>query len=145
MISKSCQYGIRAVVYLAANSDSSKRLNVKQIAAEIDAPEAFTAKLLQQLNKAKVVTSLKGPYGGFYISDSQRQSNILAVVEVIDGLKVFYDCGLGLLYCSETNPCPMHEHYKILRVQMLETFKNTTIQLLAEKYQSGAMLRVIQD
>ncbi len=143
MISKSSQYAIRAVVYLAAHSSSSRRLNVRQIAAEIDAPEAFTAKLLQLLNKNRIVTSLKGPYGGFFLSDQQLDKSLLEVVEVIDGLDVFYSCGLGLLQCSELNPCPMHHTYKALRTQMLETFQNTSIRLLAGNLHSGAILKAI--
>jgi len=142
MISKSCQYGIRAVVYLAAYSNSSQRLNVKQIAAEIGAPEAFTAKLLQQLNKANVVTSLKGPYGGFYLTEAQTKNSLLDVVAEIDGLDVFYGCGLGLQQCSELNPCPMHEHYKELRTRMLETFKKTAIHSLAANLHSGTVLKL---
>lgn len=137
MISKSCQYAIRAAVYLASRADENLKLNVKAIAKEIDAPEAFTAKTLQILNKHKIITSLKGPYGGFFIEEYQLDVPIINIVNAIDGLQIFRSCGLGLKKCSETNPCPFHNDYKILREAMLNTFENTTIKILAQNLENG--------
>jgi Rrf2 family iron-sulfur cluster assembly transcriptional regulator len=137
MISKSCQYAIRAAVYLASRTDKNLKLNVKVIAKEIDAPEAFTAKTLQILNKHNIITSLKGPYGGFFIEDYQLDVSILNIVNAIDGLQIFKSCGLGLKKCSELNPCPFHNDYKILRETMLSTFEKTTIRALAQNLEDG--------
>ncbi len=137
MISKSCQYALRAVVYVASKTGENVKLNVKQIAREIDAPEAFTAKLLQTLNKHHILTSLKGPYGGFYIEDHQTAQPILNIVHAIDGLQVFSACGLGLKQCSEKRPCPFHDDYKALRAKMLHTFQKITIKKLAKSVEQG--------
>jgi Rrf2 family protein len=138
MISKSCQYALRATVYLASQFDKNIKLTVKQIAKEIDAPEAFTAKLLQTLNKHNIITSLKGPYGGFFMESHQLNEPILAVVRAIDGLQVFTSCGLGLKQCSEKHPCPLHNEYKSLRQKMLHTFEKMTIKKLAKNLEQGA-------
>jgi Rrf2 family protein len=137
MISKSCQYALRAVVYVASKADEKTKLNVKQIAREIHAPEAFTAKLLQTLNKHQVITSLKGPYGGFFIEEHQAAQPILNIVHAIDGLQVFSACGLGLKQCSEKRPCPFHDDYKLLREKMLSTFRRMTIKKLAKNLEQG--------
>ena len=109
MISKSCQYALRAVVYLASNTNKALRLNVKQISKEIDAPEAFTAKTLQILNKHKIITSLKGPYGGFFMEEHQMDLPILNIVHAVDGLQIFTSCGFGLKKCSPNHPCAFHD------------------------------------
>ncbi|MHC2993533.1 Rrf2 family transcriptional regulator, partial [Pontibacter sp. HJ8] len=80
MISKSCKYGIRAAVYIASKAGEGVKLNVKAIAKEIDAPEAFTAKILQILNKHRIITSLKGPYGGFFIDEYQLEQPVINIV-----------------------------------------------------------------
>lgn len=138
MISKSCQYALRAVVFLASEAGDNIKLNVKQIAKEIDAPEAFTAKILQVLNRHNIITSLKGPYGGFFIEEHQLDAPILNIVQAIDGLQVFTSCGLGLKQCSAKHPCPFHNEYEVLRNKMRETFEKTTIKKLAKKIDSGA-------
>ena len=69
MLSKSCKYAIRAVVYVASKAGNNLKMGIKEIAKEIDAPEAFTGKILQILTKHQVISSLKGPYGGFFIEE----------------------------------------------------------------------------
>lgn len=138
MISKACQYSMRAVVLLASKADENLKLNVKQIAQEIDAPVAFTAKTLQILNKHNIITSLKGPYGGFFIEDYQLNVPIINIVNAIDGLQVFSSCGLGMKQCNAKKPCPFHEEYAILRTKMKDTFEKTTVKMLAEKLHDGS-------
>lgn len=137
MISKSAKYGIRATIFIASKAVNGTKFNVKEIAKEIDAPEAFTAKILQVLNKHRIITSLKGPYGGFFIEDSQLEEPVINIVNAIDGLAVFKECGLGLKNCSETHPCPMHDQYKIARDALVDAFQNTTIGQLASDLNGG--------
>lgn len=137
MISKSCKYAIRATVFIASKAKENIKVGVKEIATEIEAPEAFTGKILQTLNKSKIVTSLKGPYGGFYCDENQLDLPIIEVVSSIDGTGVFTDCVFGLHQCSDDHPCPMHFEYSKTRDQMYTSFKNTTIRGLAENLSTG--------
>ncbi|MEO7264603.1 MAG: Rrf2 family transcriptional regulator [Ferruginibacter sp.] len=137
MISKACQYALRAVVFLASKADDKVKLNVKQIAKEIDAPEAFTAKTLQLLNKHKIITSLKGPYGGFFIEAYQMNTPIIDIVHAIDGLQIFSACGFGLKQCSATHPCAFHDTYAVLRNTMQKAFQKTTVRKLAKNIEDG--------
>lgn len=137
MISKACKYGIRAVIFIASKAGDSNKLNIKQIAREVDAPEAFTAKILQILNKLRIITSLKGPYGGFYLEEFQMEQPVINIVNAIDGMSIFNECGLGLKQCSESHPCPMHDQYKIARDALRNAFQNTTIRQLAIEVNEG--------
>ena len=67
MFSKSCEYGIRASIYVAKQSMKERKVGQKEIAKAIDSPEAFTAKILQKLTKTNVIRSIKGPNGGFFV------------------------------------------------------------------------------
>lgn len=138
MISKACKYGIRAVIFVASRAEADIKFNIKQIAREVDAPEAFTAKILQSLNKHRIITSLKGPYGGFYIEEFQMEQAVINIVNAIDGMSVFNECGLGLKQCSASHPCPMHDQYKIARDALHNAFQNTTIRQLAIEVNEGA-------
>ncbi len=137
MISKACQYALRAVVFLASKADDKIKLNVKQIAKEIDAPEAFTAKTMQVLNKHKIITSLKGPYGGFFIEEYQMDTPIIDIVHAVDGLQIFTACGFGLRRCSNGHPCAFHDTYAVLRSTMKKTFEETTVRKLAKNIEDG--------
>ena len=137
MISKSCKYAIRASVFVASKANENIKLSMKEIAEEIEAPAAFTGKILQILNKHKIITSLKGPYGGFFCEKYQLDFPILGIVNAIDGLSVFRECVMGLHQCSDEHPCPMHFEYSKIRALMLKSFQETTIGSLAEKLSGG--------
>ena len=67
MFSKSCEYAIKAAIFIANNSLVDKKVGFVDIAKMIDSPEAFTAKILQKLTKDGVIQSVRGVNGGFYI------------------------------------------------------------------------------
>jgi Rrf2 family iron-sulfur cluster assembly transcriptional regulator len=137
MISKACKYGIRAAIFVASRAASNTKLSVKEIAREVEIPEAFTAKILQTLNKHRIITSLKGPYGGFFVEKYQLEQPIVNIVNAIDGMSIFRECGLGLKNCSEIHPCPMHFKYKAARESLLNAFQETTIGQLANDLNAG--------
>ena len=67
MFSKTCEYGIRATIFIASQSYQNTRVGLKDIAKKIDSPEAFTAKILQILSRSAIIRSIKGVGGGFEI------------------------------------------------------------------------------
>ena len=96
MFSKACEYGIRAIVYIALQSLENKRASLKEIAQKIDSPEAFTAKILQQLAKNQIIVSVKGSTGGFEIArDKMDEVKLQHIVQAIDGDSIYVKCGLG--------------------------------------------------
>jgi Rrf2 family iron-sulfur cluster assembly transcriptional regulator len=127
MFSKTCEYAIRAMIYIAQQSRSGGKTGFKQIALAIDAPEPFIAKILQQLGRANLVQSAKGPHGGFFINDESMYKTLADVVNAIDGDKIFKGCGLGLTFCSEKNPCPIHNEFKSIRNQMQQMLESATV------------------
>ncbi|MFN3695149.1 MAG: T9SS type A sorting domain-containing protein [Ignavibacterium sp.] len=70
MFSKSCEYAIKAAIFVAKKSLLNEKVGFIDIAKEIDSPEAFTAKILQKLTKNKIIHSTRGVQGGFYIPKS---------------------------------------------------------------------------
>ena len=139
MVSKSCKHAIRAAIFIASKASEGVKVGVKEIAKEIEAPEAFTAKILQALIKHRIVSSFKGPYGGFYTEKPQLELPVIDIVNAIDGLSVFSECGLGLNSCSDAHPCPMHHEYAKTRDQLRRTFQQTSVGSLAENLKEGAV------
>lgn len=138
MFSKACEYGIKATIFIAQNSTLGTRVNLKKIAIAIDSPEAFTAKILQLLVKNQIISSEKGAAGGFTIAeDNLRTVNLAAIVNAIDGDKIYKGCGLGLETCNELKPCPMHEKFKVVRDGLREMLENTTVSELASGLDIG--------
>jgi len=138
MFSKTCEYGIRATIYIASESYQNKRVGLKDIAHKIDSPEAFTAKILQILARNQIIKSIKGVGGGFEIpKETMSQIKLVQIIMAIDGDIVYTRCGLGLSHCSEEHPCPAHEKFKSIRNELAFMLENTTLDELASGVKSG--------
>lgn len=137
MFSKACEYGIRAMLFVAEKSVSKQRVNVKEVAKAIDSPVAFTAKVLQALSKHGLIQSIKGLGGGYELRETKKEVQLGEIVRAIDGEGIFTKCGLGLANCNDEKPCPMHEQLKPIRDQLVEVMTNSKLQELAVGVQSG--------
>jgi len=95
MFSKACEYAIRATLYISSKSVNGSKLSIKEIAKEIDSPEPFTAKILQVLSREKIISSIKGPNGGFYLDPKAKPIPLNTIVRAMDGEDVLHTCSRG--------------------------------------------------
>ncbi len=138
MFSKATEYAIRATIYIAQKSTKEKKVGLAEIAKAIDSPSSFTAKTLQLLTRGnKIVRSSRGPNGGFYMTDAARKLPVRAVLEAIGEETIITKCILGLRECRENQQCPMHTHYKAIKIHMIRLFETATIQNLVEEIGKG--------
>ena len=77
-----------------------ERLNVKSLAADLHASEAHLAKVLQRLNKAGIISSVRGPSGGFVLNKPVDEISFLNVYEILENPVTLEDCPLGKTQCS---------------------------------------------
>lgn len=133
MFSKTTEYALRATIYIAQKGSEENKLGIDEIAKAIDSPKPFTAKILQMLTRDKIVSSTRGPNGGYYFTDKAKKLPAAVILKAVDDEGVLKGCLLGLRQCSQKNPCPMHEEYKEIRVQLINLFENKTIGSLVEK------------
>lgn len=134
MFSKTCEYAIRAVIYIYnRNRDCKCNVGVEEIANEIQSPRPFTAKILQTLSKQEIISSIKGPNGGFFITEKQAKTSLLELVKAVDGPKLISGCVLGLSQCNENKPCPLHNQYKPIKDEFNQLLASSTIENLASK------------
>jgi Rrf2 family transcriptional regulator, iron-sulfur cluster assembly transcription factor len=141
MFSKTTEYALRAVIHIAANSSEERKLSLDEISTAIDSPRSFTAKILQVLTgKGKLISSVRGPSGGYYITEKQLQLPIRSILQAMDEDKRLVRCVIGLQECSETRPCPLHAKYKLIKAQLISMFDDKTIQQLVAEMEKGSMV-----
>lgn len=137
MLSKSCVYALRSIVFIAHNASIDAKIGIKEIAKELELPTHYLGKILQQLSKNGVIQSIKGPNGGFYLNEKAQNVKLIEIIEIIDGLAFFTNCGLGLKQCSEDHPCPLHNDFKVFRDGLWELFNSKSILDLVSKIEEG--------
>lgn len=127
MLSNASKYAIRAVLFLAENSSESEKHAAKHIGEELEIPLPFIAKLLQQLAKKKVISSTKGPKGGFYMTKKNAEQNVCAILDEIEANDIFAGCFMGLPKCGDDNPCPVHHIVLPFKQKLLKKFEEQSI------------------
>jgi len=132
MFNKETEYAIRALVYIQKQNHSQRRPGILEITQEIEAPQFFTAKILQRLVRQGFVQSLKGKGGGFYFDPEKPDLSLKDLVFATEGGNSFSECGFGLKHCDEKNPCPLHHRYASLREAYQQLLREETIQSLAK-------------
>lgn len=137
MLSNSSKYAIKAVLFLALYSSKKNKVMVKVIAEPINVPQAYIAKLLQELAKEKIISSSRGPKGGFYLNEDNLNRTIMSIINVIDGDKRLNACMLSLDVCNEEKPCPLHRIIYASKINILKSLKNKTIKELALDVEHG--------
>ena len=137
MFSKTCEYGIRATLFIARESNQDRRTSLKKIAREINSPEAFTAKILQKLVQQNIIKSIKGPQGGFYIETENNTTMLAEIVKAIDGDSIMKGCALGLNKCSEDHPCPLHFDFVEIRSGLKHMLETNSVMELSSRLESG--------
>ena len=140
MFSKATEYALRATIFIAQKGTEDNKIGIGEISKAIDSPPSFTAKILPALRKNnKIIRSVSGPNGGFYMTEKTRKLPVRAILEAMGENEMLDKCVLGLAKCSETKPCPMHSKYKIIKEQLIELFETKTIQHLADDIKNGAV------
>ncbi len=146
ILSNTCKYGIRAVIYLALKENKKNKTGIKKIAKDLDIPTPFLGKILQNLVRHKILSSTKGPHGGFGLGKKSEEIKLMDVVKIIDGEDIFNTCLINLKSCSteshEKSPCPLHKKFKPIRDQIVELFNNQTIAELAEDIENNENIEI---
>ena len=146
MLSNSCRYGIRAVIYLASHTSGEGKIGIKQISNDLDLPMPFLAKILQQLAKQKILSSSKGPHGGFALLKDPRNITLLDIVNTIDGYDTFTNCVMYKGTCEgvsmEKKICPLHDEYEKTRSELVKLFSDKTVYELVKKSESSEYILI---
>ena len=132
-LSKSFGYALRGILYIAVMQDENRKVQIDEIATKLSVPKHFLGKIMQQVVKAGLLKSTKGPYGGFSLAAETLSTPVIRLVEITDGMEQFSMCVLKLKYCNGLNPCPLHSEMEEIKKNYLNVFtKNTFEDLLKE-------------
>jgi Rrf2 family protein len=137
MFSKTFGYALRAVAQIALPSNAGRKIGMPELAASLDIPQHFLAKIMQDMVRHGIVGSAKGPTGGFYAIERTAQIPILTILEITDGSMVFDTCALGIQHCNALTPCPLHHDFAACRNGMRAVFSTKTVGMLADEVEVG--------
>jgi Rrf2 family protein len=134
MFSQKVEYALRAVVHLAAEAPAAR--TVEQIAQATRVPQAYLAKVIQDLVHKGVLRSQRGVGGGISLVKTPAELTILEVVNAVDPIKRIHTCPLGLA-AHGVRLCPLHRRLDNALAAVEAAFDATTLaEVLAEPSES---------
>ena len=131
-ISRSTGYALLAVGYIAQNQDRKIILS-QSIAKEYDIPLEYLLKILQQMVKANVLRSKRGPRGGFSLGKPTTRISMLDVIEAVEGPMQARTCLFGEPVC-EAQGCVLSKYFGGLNREVIRKLARTRLTDLTKEF-----------
>lgn len=89
-------YGIVALLELAAEFPGGGVLQIAQIACRQEIPERYLEQMMTSLRKGGFLRSIRGPRGGYQLTRSPVQITIAEVIDCLEGEEISHNIVKGL-------------------------------------------------
>jgi len=133
LYSKSAEYAIQAMIYLAEHKPE-KPVMIRKIAESYNIPYQFLAKIMQVLVKNRLIVATRGRTGGVKLGMDPKNIYLNQIVYAIDGLPPDQEqCVVGLDLCTDDAPCPLHDEWKPIRQRLRDLLAGEPLDDLAQR------------
>ncbi len=136
ILSRTSQYAIQALIYIATRPPGEPILN-RKVAEYLGVPTAYLAKIMQSLCRGNLLYSFRGRQGGFCLREGGEKTDLMQIVTLIEGVGFTENCVLGLKICSDETACPVHSKWKPIKEKIVALLHEQTLDRLAAAVLSG--------
>lgn len=137
MLSQTAEHALRACLFLA-RQEEGERVPAEVIADAVGAPRNYMGKTLNQLARHGILSSVRGPKGGFRLEADPARLTLAALSDLFEAPAAGPICLMGGVPCSDRNPCQAHRVWSAVKAQARRGFLETTIaDLLAGRIPAG--------
>jgi Rrf2 family transcriptional regulator, nitric oxide-sensitive transcriptional repressor len=126
MFSRTVEYALRSMVYLAGEAEAR---TTQQIADATRVPVAYLSKVLQSLNRQGLLKSIRGLHGGASLARTPEEITIWDVVQAVEPIQRINTCPLGL-DAHSTNLCALHRKIDDALGHIERVFRESTLALI---------------
>ncbi len=134
ILRRNTDYALRAIMSLAKHWQHEP-VSTSQVASEQYIPYQLACKMLQKLNKARLVESSMGPNGGFQLSRNPSKISLRDVIEAIQGPMSLNRCLLDTASCPHRPNCSVSKSLGRLQKYINGYFSDVTVdELLNNKH-----------
>ena len=124
-ISTKGRYGWRILLDLALYGETPRQM--REIAASQGISEKYISRLMNPLNKAGFVRSIRGVKGGFVLAKNPANITLLEVVEAMEGRVAVVECVTDKAFCAKSNDCSACEMWTGLSAEIRQAMAKVTL------------------
>jgi Rrf2 family protein len=126
MLSLTADYALRAILTLARDANRGA-IRSDAIADAIGAPRNYLSKTMHALARAGIVTSARGPLGGFVLAIDPKELSVAQIADVFSEPRPHPKCLLGAGPCDHTAPCVAHLRWSALNGVTRDALSTTSV------------------
>ena len=123
--SKTTTYALRILTVMASNPD--KMHTSISLNKSLEIPKKYLQRLLTDLTKNGIITSIQGRKGGFVLSKKPNKITVASIVEAVEGLNEEVSCFFGFEKCALDKPCSMHNVWSKTHNNIITLLKKTKL------------------
>lgn len=136
-LSKRGEYGLRAMIDLAAWDHGSAVSQIKDIAEREQIPLKFLEQILLTLKNAGLLHSKMGVGGGYYLAKPADQISLGQIVRILDGPLAPIRCVSQMAYepcgCPDEETCGLRLVMSDVRNAIADILDRTTLSDVAQR------------
>jgi Rrf2 family nitric oxide-sensitive transcriptional repressor len=127
VLSRTAEYALRAMVYLAKRDGES--ISIREIADAAGVPQSYLSKIMHGIARANLVLSQRGKNGGFTLAREPAALTLFDIVQAVDPIHRITECPRGVEeHCDRL--CPLHTFLDQQIAHLHESFRGQTIAML---------------
>lgn len=125
-ISTKGRYALRVMVYLAEHY-SEKYISIRSISEDEKISQKYLEQIVSKLSKSGLVTSARGAYGGYRLSEEPAKCNVGEILRTMEGNFLVVDCLDGDMQCLQKNNCLTHDVWSLIQLAINGVVNNLTL------------------
>ncbi|MBI3991518.1 MAG: Rrf2 family transcriptional regulator [Candidatus Omnitrophica bacterium] len=127
LITRNTDYAIKALCFIARNNGGKNITPVSELARALKIPRPFLRKILQILNKRKIVNSYKGAGGGFSLAVPADRMYLVDVMRIFQGPLKLTKCVLKERICPDVENCLLRAKIGVIENYIISELKAITL------------------
>ncbi|MEP6999853.1 MAG: Rrf2 family transcriptional regulator [bacterium] len=132
MLTRTAEYAVRAVIVLARHY-GERAVSADEIASVLGAPRNYLSKTLNALARRGILTSARGPGGGFSLAIAPENLTVADVIDVFaDSRPEGMRCLLADVACDPEHPCSAHERWTQITIDARQPLLRSVISDLCD-------------
>lgn len=128
------EYGIRAILDIAINSDENP-VQVREIAKRQSIPERFLEHVMAALKRSGLVDSIRGAQGGYLLGRPASEISLAEIVEALEGPINLRECisDEETFSCDLESGCVVQDVWRNLKSAIQDVLESITLEDLVNK------------
>ncbi|MEI8172675.1 MAG: Rrf2 family transcriptional regulator [Deltaproteobacteria bacterium] len=129
------RYGVRLMLDLAEHYGNGP-IYLKDIAQRQEISEKYLWQLVPPLKSAGLITTVRGAKGGYYLSKSPKDINLMDIIKILEGPLFLVDCVDNPAVCERAHTCITREVWEEVSQKIGEILMSITLESLVERQRS---------